>query len=93
MKISVLKANKSKAENLWKVFQKMNSQMDSKIHGIEFIRKELTEDNNGSKVLKGSFEILYTKTVDGKKKERVIFRFLIHEIGKEIQWDEKCITM
>lgn len=93
MKTSILKADQAAALKCWDDFKALNEEEDWKSNGVEFRKKEITEDKDGTLLKKGSFEIRYTKMIDGVRKGKVIFRFLIREFDKEIQWDEKFVTI
>lgn len=92
MKASVLKANETAALKCWEDFKAMNEKPDWKNNGVEFRKKDIAEIE-GVSFKKGSFEIRYTKMVDGVRKGRTIFRFLKKEIGNEVQWDERFVTI
>lgn len=93
LKKSVLKADKNLANQCWIDFQKLNEKEDWKKNGVEFRKKELTEDKDGTKVKKGSFEIRYTRMVDGVRKGRAVFRYVKTDIGSYVEWDEKFVTI
>ena len=93
MKTSVLKANEELALKCWIDFKAINKKEDWKNHGVEFKKKDLTEDKDGTPLKKGSFEIRFTRIVDGVRKGRAVFRFLKKNCGNEIQWDEKFVTI
>jgi hypothetical protein len=76
MRTSVLKANEKAALKCWSDFQSINENEGWKSKGVEFIKKELTSDANGAPLKDGSFEIRYTKVIDGVRKGKAIFRFL-----------------
>jgi len=93
MKVSVLKADEEKALKCWSDFKELNEREDWKSNGVEFRKKELTTDTDGARLKEGSFEIRFTKMVDGVRKGKPVFRFLKRGIGNEIQWDEKFVTI
>lgn len=93
LKESVLKANESAALKCWDDFRSLNEQEDWKNHGVEFRKKDLTEDKDGAPLKRGSFEIRYTKVIDGVRKGKVVFRFLKRKPGNVIQWDERFVTI
>jgi len=92
MKTTVLRADERTANKVWREFESLNTKADYLERGIIFKRKELTE-YDGLPLKKGSFEIRYTKIIDGVRKGKVIFRLLKKDIGLEIQYDEKFITI
>lgn len=92
-KKSVLKANEEEALKLWSSFQVLNNKEDWKVNGVEFRKKDILTDTDGVRLKPGSFEIRYTKIIDGVRKGKAIFRFLKREIGNEIQWNEKFVTI
>lgn len=92
MKTSVLKANEQAALDAWDQFKALNEKEDWKKNGVEFRKQELTEFE-GATLKKGSFEVRYTKLIDGKRKGKAVFRFLKKTIGNEVQWDERFITI
>lgn len=93
LKRSVLKANEQAALKCWEHFQTLNNKEDWKNNGVEFRKKELTEDKDGTPLKKGSFEIRYTRLVDGVRKGKAVFRFLRRNAGNEIQWNENFVTI
>lgn len=93
LKKSVLKANEKEALKLWSTFQALNNKEDWKANGVEFRKKDILTDTDGAHLKTGSFEIRYTKVIDGVRKGKAIFRFLKREIGNEIQWNEKFVTI
>lgn len=93
MKTSVLKADEKLALKCWNDFAALNEKEDWKSHGVEFKKKDLMEDKDGSPLKKGSFEIRYTRLVDGVRKGRAVFRFLKRKPGNVIEWDEKFVTI
>lgn len=92
MKTSILKANERASDDLWKQFQALNVEKEWKESGIEFRKKEITE-HDGQELKPGSFEIRYTKMIDGIRKGRTVFLFLKKQDCNLIQWDEKYITI
>lgn len=92
MNISTLKADERAANDAWLQFQALNSAKDFKDNGVEFKRKEITEHEN-QQVEPGSFEIRYTRVIDGIRKGKVVFRFLKNKNWNTVQWDEKFITI
>lgn len=93
LKKSVLKADEKAALKCWENFQSLNNKEDWKNNGVTFRKKELTEDKDGTPLKKGSFEIRYTKLIDGVRKGKAVFRFLKKGAGNEIQWNEKFVTI
>ncbi len=93
LKRSVLKANEEAAIKLWQNFQSLNNDENWKNNGVEFRKKDILSDADGANLKTGSFEIRYTKVIDGVRKGKAIFRFLKREIGNEIQWNEKFVTI
>lgn len=93
LKKSVLKANEKLALALWEDFQKLNNEKDWKDNGVEFRKRDLVEDTDGTKLKKGSFEIRYTKMIDGTRKGKAIFRYLKKDISSIIYWNEKFVTI
>lgn len=93
LKSSVLKANEKLALSLWADFQVLNEAKEWKENGVEFRKKDILQDTDGTKLKKGSFEIRYTKMIDGKRKGKAIFRFLKKDFGNKIQWNEKFVTI
>ena len=93
MKKSVMKASLLLAKNLWRDFEKLNDNPGMRRLGRKFEYVALSLDTDGSELQEGSFEILYTRTVGEQKSKRTIFRFLIRNCGREIQWDEAFITI
>lgn len=93
METSVLKANEESAIRCWIDFKALNEKEDWKSHGVEFRKKDLTEDKDGAPLKKGSFEIHYTQLFYGVRKGKAVFRFLKKNCGNEVQWDEKFVTI
>lgn len=88
-----MKASLRLAKNLWRDFEELNNDTGMRRQGRKFEYVALSLDTDGSKLQEGSFEILYTRTVGEQKSERKIFRFLIRNCGREIQWDEAFVTI
>lgn len=93
MKKSVMKASLRLAKNLWRDFEELNDDPEMRTNGRQFKYVALYLDTDGSELQEGSFEILYTRTVGEQKSERKIFRFLIRDCRREIQWDEAFVTI
>lgn len=93
LKTSVLKANEELAIRCWIDFKALNEKEDWKSNNVEFRKKDLTEDKDGTPLKKGSFEIRFTKVIDGVRKGKAVFRFLKREPGNVIQWDERFVTI